>query len=573
MKKRDLSAKTFFLRYELLLFACVFLLIIGILAYTNYSYQRNLENTTGTTVHYYINSKEEMMSNVEHVLFNIAANDYSFQNIAYTTDRTQAYFSAYQVKEKLSTLLDNTAILDGFGIYTENNFNFYSCIYRPGISWQEREVVKEYMTQKLHEAPDELLGKWSMLRLENEWYMVQTLGYHGVYCFCIIRAESMVEQEISERGKRSYMLLAKDGILLSNKELEEICGLDLKMPREAYVTDKKYYVLRQEMEKAGCSVLSVSEYNGIMDLKSGLVLFVILFCIFLVFLILLQRYLNKNIVYPTRVIVDTMNAIQKGDSQKRMPMVGNIREYRVIQEQFNKMIDQVSELRNIALERLIQINRITLQYYERQIRPHFFLNCLKNIFGMSTTGDKEKIQEYILVLSNYLRFAFQNHRSLIPLKEELQGVDDYIRLQQMTMQNPIQYYEEIESGLEKFQIPPISILTFVENSVRYLHPEERIPEIRIHIRRLTTEQESMVNICIMDNGSGFDAEMLEKLNASEEKLSNDHIGIKNVQQRFQLIYGEKCTFSYTNRNGACVDLYIPYQKRQADYLEDLQKMR
>ena len=142
MKKRDLSAKTFFLRYELLLFACVFLLIIGILAYTNYSYQRNLENTTGTTVHYYINSKEEMMSNVEHVLFNIAANDYSFQNIAYTTDRTQAYFSAYQVKEKLSTLLDNTAILDGFGIYTENNFDFYSCIYRPGISWQEREVVK-----------------------------------------------------------------------------------------------------------------------------------------------------------------------------------------------------------------------------------------------------------------------------------------------------------------------------------------------------------------------------------------------------------------------------------------------
>ena len=110
MKKRDFSAKSLFLRYELLLFACVFLLIIGILAYTNYSYQRNLENTTGTTVRYYINSKEEMMSNVEHVLFNIAANDYSFQNIAYTTDRTQAYFSAYQVKEKLSTLLDNTAI-------------------------------------------------------------------------------------------------------------------------------------------------------------------------------------------------------------------------------------------------------------------------------------------------------------------------------------------------------------------------------------------------------------------------------------------------------------------------------
>lgn len=185
MKKRDFSAKSLFLRYELLLFACVFLLIIGILAYTNYSYQRNLENTTGTTVRYYINSKEEMMSNVEHVLFNIAANDYSFQNIAYTTDRTQAYFSAYQVKEKLSTLLDNTAILDGFGIYTENNFNFYSCIYRPGISWQEREVVKEYMTQKLHEAPDELLGKWSMLRLENEWYMVQTLGYHGVIAFVL----------------------------------------------------------------------------------------------------------------------------------------------------------------------------------------------------------------------------------------------------------------------------------------------------------------------------------------------------------------------------------------------------
>ena len=63
--------------------------------------------------------------------------------------------------------------------------------------------------------------------------MVQTLGYHGLYCFCIIRAESMVEQEISASGERSYMLLAKDGILLSYEELEEICGLDLKNFREA----------------------------------------------------------------------------------------------------------------------------------------------------------------------------------------------------------------------------------------------------------------------------------------------------------------------------------------------------
>lgn len=185
MKKRFFCKVTFSALRVVIVCLC-FLLIIGILAYTNYSYQRNLENTTGTTVRYYINSKEEMMSNVEHVLFNIAANDYSFQNIAYTTDRTQAYFSAYQVKEKLSTLLDNTAILDGFGIYTENNFNFYSCIYRPGISWQEREVVKEYMTQKLHEAPDELWGngRCSDWRTSGIWFKLwATMAYIAFVLF------------------------------------------------------------------------------------------------------------------------------------------------------------------------------------------------------------------------------------------------------------------------------------------------------------------------------------------------------------------------------------------------------
>ena len=74
------------------------------------------------------------------------------------------------------------------------------------------------------------------------------------------------------------------------------------------------------------------------------------------------------------------------------------------------------------------------------------------------------------------------------------------------------------------------------------------------------EEGRYVNITIMDNGKGFSQEVLEVLNAMDRRLSSEHIGIYNVKQRFSLIYGSECSFMFSNMNGACVDIFIPYRE-------------
>jgi two-component system sensor histidine kinase YesM len=102
-------------------------------------------------------------------------------------------------------------------------------------------------------------------------------------------------------------------------------------------------------------------------------------------------------------------------------------------------------------------------------------------------------------------------------------------------------------------IPPISILTFVENSIKYGAQQQRtlVIDIKIHII------EDYLNISILDNGPGYEENILEQLNSTDANLGKSSIGIENVIKRLKLIYHDKASISFSNDQGACVEIFIP----------------
>jgi len=111
----------------------------------------------------------------------------------------------------------------------------------------------------------------------------------------------------------------------------------------------------------------------------------------------------------------------------------------------------------------------------------------------------------------------------------------------------------------EFRVPPISVLTFVENSVKHGMSLNKPLNIYIKARLLLSEEGDYVNITISDNGKGFSDEELLKLNDNENANSSEHIGILNVKNRFAIIYNNKSTIFFSNQaNGACVEIFIPY---------------
>ena len=127
----------------------------------------------------------------------------------------------------------------------------------------------------------------------------------------------------------------------------------------------------------------------------------------------------------------------------------------------------------------------------------------------------------------------------------------------MCIANSISYEEDISAGLETFLIPPMSILTFVENSFKYEKDTCEAFHILVKARTFEDGDQVFLNLTIKDNGKGFSEEVLDILNDPEKRLSDDHIGIFNVKQRFGLLYQNRCSFLFSNIEGACVDIFIP----------------
>ena len=74
------------------------------------------------------------------------------------------------------------------------------------------------------------------------------------------------------------------------------------------------------------------------------------------------------------------------------------------------------------------------------------------------------------------------------------------------------------------------------------------------------EKKKFVNITIMDNGEGFPEEVLEILNDPERGCRGEHMGNQQCGAAFSLVYQKPCSFVYSNMNGACVDIFIPFEE-------------
>ncbi len=57
-------------------------------------------------------------------------------------------------------------------------------------------------------------------------------------------------------------------------------------------------------------------------------------------------------------------------------------------------------------------------FYQIQIRPHFYLNCLKTLYGMAAAGSYGQLREMILTMSEYLRLVMKDHDVSTPLSKE-----------------------------------------------------------------------------------------------------------------------------------------------------------
>ena len=164
-------------------------------------------------------------------------------------------------------------------------------------------------------------------------------------------------------------------------------------------------------------------------------------------------------------------------------------------------------------------------------------------------------------LSNYLRYLFQSPSSMVSLREELQSVRHYIELQRLITVHPPRCVISAPEEVLDIPVPPLSLLTFVENAAKHGQMPDR--QLSIHIKAMLVESEDgrYLDLTITDNGRGFPPCVLKRLTSETPQFESGHIGIANVLRRLELIYQNKSSCSFFNlQEGSCIDLFLPLEE-------------
>lgn len=159
-----------------------------------------------------------------------------------------------------------------------------------------------------------------------------------------------------------------------------------------------------------------------------------------------------------------------------------------------------------------------------RVNPHFLFNSLNTIRALMYE-DIAQADIALTHLASLLRAGLRGEeRREIPLKDELEVVNDYLRLEQMRFEQRLRVYCHIEPSAERALVPPMTVQHLVENAVKHgIARIEEGGEIAIHAQAVGHTLEITVTNPVPLH--------------TPSSPENTNTGIQNTRQRLRMLYG------------------------------------
>ena len=206
-----------------------------------------------------------------------------------------------------------------------------------------------------------------------------------------------------------------------------------------------------------------------------------------------------------------------------------------------------------------QVVEARMAAMQAQIEPHFLFNTLASIDHLIEVDPPRasQMQKHLIALLRAtlptLREASGNAgRGLRDLGRELAVVRPYLEILRVRMEERLNPEFDVPPGLLSAEFPPLMLQTLVENAIR--HGLEPKPEGG----RLTLKAEIVhgkLAVTVSDTGLGFGRA------ASSAKTAGSGVGLANIRERLQLLYGNRAALTITENpgGGTRVTLLVPYK--------------
>jgi two-component system LytT family sensor kinase len=194
-----------------------------------------------------------------------------------------------------------------------------------------------------------------------------------------------------------------------------------------------------------------------------------------------------------------------------------------------------------------------MEALQNQINPHFLFNTLNSVSSL-VRFDPDTARQMIIKLANILRRLLSSSEAFVPLREELEFIDDYLDIEVVRFGvDKLQVVKELEPASLDVMVPSMLLQPLVENSIKH-GLSSKIDGGSIRVRSRLTETELIIEV--EDDGVGMGSvNLLERPSG----LGGTGIGMANVAERLKVLYGEaaRMTIDSHEGKGTLVRLRLP----------------
>jgi sensor histidine kinase YesM len=210
---------------------------------------------------------------------------------------------------------------------------------------------------------------------------------------------------------------------------------------------------------------------------------------------------------------------------------------------------RVSEMqlqaKELERERALKLaTEARLSSLESRIHPHFLFNTINSVSSL-IHDDPKRAEKMLSQMAELLRFSLDSaHRGLVPLAREMQIVEDYLEIEKARFGDRLRYEIQVPESFSHAGVPPLSVQTLVENSVKYaVSVRRKGGSIQINL----VEDGGRLVLGVRDDGPGF----------PNHELPAGH-GLSNLRERLNALFGTDGGLRIiSSEAGATVTVEVP----------------
>ena len=547
----------------------ILLFFLLALQISKYSYNEQLYRAIAGNLSFSASTISKHLKNIE-----------SFSSVVIAQKEVQESLDAVNSNDDVLTLSKNYSLLNEVvstyqQTYKQNNLScialvnprFTNCSNFPVMSRIPPEFLREIL-QKAAQASGSAVwisdSSNHYLILSRQIRKTENLSLKPLgYLLLFINLDDLVgdaNQAVNTYESGHYLIYDNEKLIYHSEGISQDWALllyeKLQRPYDIIKQNRhKYFAVRSRIPSYEWNYINLIPYDDINRSIVAVQLILVILLAGLLLSLFVAHIMMRYVVRDFELLLHKMEIFSQTELQlpeSRIDYSQRSDEIGKLHQSFDAMAERIQHLVNTNYRYQILNRDARLKALESQINPHFLYNTLETGNWRATALKDDTISNSVQSLAALLRATLSNEKSLVPLNYELNLVNNYITIQKIRFEERLlfRFYDsECTENLKNALVLPLTIQPLLENAIRY-GMEEMTETCEISV--YPYQRGDFLIIEVANQGSSFEENLLENLQNGSKSSHGFGIGLLNINQRIQMLFGDAYGLSFRNEEDKAI---------------------